>query len=92
MRIRYHPLARQDVTDILEAGHEVAVEFFSELTRMLRFISTTSNLFPEIRTGIRRGLLTKFPYEIGFEILNSTDVKILVIKHQRRSPEFGLDR
>lgn len=97
MKVRYHALARQDVLDILEfyekeAGYPTAVRFFFELRRCIRRLTADPNSFPEIRGGIRRCLLDRFPYQINFEIVNPNELKILVVKHQRRDPDFGLDR
>jgi plasmid stabilization system protein ParE len=97
MKVRYHALARQDVLTVLEyyereAGHQTALRFFTELERCIRRIATSPTAFPEIAKGIRRCLLNRFPYQIDFEIVNSSEVKILLVKHQRRSPDFGLYR
>ena len=97
MRVRYHALARVDVVEILtyyerEAGHETAVDFFSELRSGIRQIKERPNAFPEIRRGVRRYLLHRFPYRIDYEIVDPHTIKLLVIKHQSREPDFGLDR
>ncbi len=97
MKVRYHALARQDVVSILEyykteAGHEFAVEFFSELRQYIRRIAASPKSFPEIRKGVRRCLLSRFPYQINYEIISPIEVKILIVKHQRRDPDLGLDR
>jgi toxin ParE1/3/4 len=97
MKVRYHALARQDVLNVLEyyereADHQMAVRFFTELKHCVRRIAGSPNSFPEIAKGVRRCLLNRFPYQIDFEIVDPNEVKILVVKHQRRSPDFGLDR
>lgn len=97
MKVRYHALARQDVLKILkyyerEADPEIAVKFFAELEHCIRRIAKSPNSFPEISKGVRRCLLNRFPYQINYEIISLREVKILVIKHQRRNPDFGLDR
>lgn len=97
MRVRYHALARQDVVDILEyyereADHQIAVQFFAELEYCVGRIAKSPNSFPELAKGIRRCFLNRFPYQINYEIISSSEVKILVVKHQRRNPDFGLDR
>ena len=97
MRVRFHVLARVDVVEILRyyeqvAGHETAVDFFTELRRAIRTIAAHPHSFAEVRTGIRRFLLRQFPYRIDYEIVDAETIKILVIKHQRRKTDFGLDR
>jgi len=97
MKIRYHALARQDVVNILEyyereAHHQIAVKFFAELEYCVRRIAKSPNSFAEIADGVRRCLLNRFPYKINYEIISPTEVKILIVKHQRRDPNLGLDR
>lgn len=97
MKVRYHALARQDILHILEyyereADHNVAVKFFSDLELCIQRIAGNPHSFPEIGHGIRRCLLNRFPYQINFEIVGSMEIKILIVKHQRRRPDFGLNR
>lgn len=97
MKVRYHALARQDVLKILryyerEANPEIAVKFFAELEHCIRRIAKNPNSFPEIANGVRRCLLNRFPYQINYEIISPSEVKALVVKHQRRNPDFALDR
>ena len=97
MRVRYNALARADVVDILkyyehEAGHRTAVDFFAELTQAIKRIAAAPSAFEEIAQGIRRCLIRRFPYQINYEIVDINTIKILVIKYQRRDPDFGLDR
>ena len=97
MRIRYTVLAREELTETLEyyeaeAGLETAVDFFAEFETVKRRIAANPRTFPEIKNGIRRSLFNRFPYEVNYEVVDATTIKILVIKHQRRSPDFGLDR
>lgn len=97
MKIRYNVLAREELTDALEyyeveAGLETAVDFFAEFEKVKQRIAANPRSFPEIRTGVRRCLFSRFPYEVNYKIIDAITVKILVIKHQKRSPDFGLDR
>lgn len=97
MKVRYHALARQDVLNILkyyerEANAEIAVKFFAELEQCIRRIAKNPNSFPELSEGVRRCFLVRFPYQINYEIISSSEIRILVVKHQRRNPDFGLDR
>ncbi len=97
MRIRYNALARVELADILkyyeaEAGLETAVDFFTEFEKVKQRIAANPRSFAEIKEGIRRCLFNRFPYQVNYEIIDALTLKILVIKHQRRSPDFGLDR
>ncbi len=97
MKIRYTVLAREELTETLkyyeaEAGLETAVDFFAEFESVKSRIAANPRSFPEIRKGVRRCLFNRFPYEVNYEVVDEKTLKILVIKHQRRSPDFGLDR
>ncbi len=97
MRIRYNALAREELVDVLEyyeneAGLETAIDFFSEFENVKRRIAADPRSFPEIRKGVRRCLFNRFPYQVNYEILDASTIRILVNKHQRRAPNFGLDR
>ena len=96
MKIRYTSLARVELLNALEyyeanASLEIAKDFFAEFEAAKKKISTSPHAFPEIRLGVRRFLFSRFPYEISYEIVDDKTLKILVIKHQRRSPDFGLE-
>lgn len=97
MRIRYNALAREELTAALEyyeseAGFETAVEFYSEFENVKQRITANPRSFPEIKKGIRRCLFKRFPYQVNYQIVDTATIKVLVIKHQRREPDFGLDR
>ena len=96
MKIRYTALARVELFNALEyyeanAGLEIAKDFFAEFEAAKKRISTSPHAFPEVRSGVRRCLFSRFPYEIDYEIADDKTLKILVVKHQRRSPDFGLE-
>lgn len=97
MKVLHHFLAREDVAEVLgyyerEAGLDVAVDFFDDLNRCIDSIARHPRSFPERVPGIRRCLLKQFPHEIGYEIVDKDTVRILVVKHQRRHPAYGMDR
>ncbi len=97
MRIRYSALARIDLADILEyyeseAGLAVAKDFFAEFENAKKRIAANPASFPELEPDVRRCLFRRFPYQINFQIIDAATVKILMIKHQRRDPDFGLNR
>jgi plasmid stabilization system protein ParE len=48
--------------------------------------------FEQVRPGIRRYLLERFPYGIYYRTPNEETVQILVVKHHSRRPGFGMRR
>ena len=97
MKIRYNFLAREELVDILryyetEVGQETAVDIFADFENVKRRIAANPRSFPEIKKGVRRCLFNRFPYQVNYEIVDAATIRILVIKHQRRNPDFGLNR
>ena len=41
---------------------------------------------------VRRINFRRFPYHMLYQVVDEGDVKVLVVKHDRRNPDFGLDR
>jgi len=95
MKLEFHP---QTVDDY----HEASVHFegiSSDLQRQFRAgifsaidrIRTKPFLYVEV-DGIRRALLRRFPYSIVYRVISNDTVRVLVIRHHRRHPEFGRGR
>ena len=77
---------------VREAGSHVAREFFDEFTRCRLFIANHPYSYPIIRKEIRRINFRRFPYHILYQVIGKEYVKILLVKHDRRDPDFGLGR
>lgn len=75
-----------------EAGSQIATEFYDEFRRCRRIISERPRTYPVVRDGIRRINFHRFPYHILYQIADETSVRVLALKHDRRDPDFGLDR
>ena len=96
-RTVYDVEARFDVLGIVEyyenvEGPHLADRFTSELKKFLEYVATRPESFLEIRSGIRRANLDRFPHHILFQIVDSGTIKVLAVKHDRRHPDLGLDR
>jgi len=46
----------------------------------------------ENKRGIRRRLVHRFPYSILFRMPDTETVRVLVIRHHRRRPSYGIGR
>jgi plasmid stabilization system protein ParE len=91
-----HRGAEQDLSDAFrfyrrEAGRGVAARFLSEFERVTSLLEQ----FPEIGTptnGHRRSYpLTGFPYSVIYRSVEA-DIRVLVVRHQSRDPDFGEHR
>ena len=95
MNLHFHPEAKDDIKTIAENYADVSEHvhegFWNELESAVQRIGE----FPERHhfdaSGYRRSNVKKFPYHILFETSDSK-VRVLVVRHNRRDPSFGLDR
>lgn len=97
MEIIVHPEVDNDLLGqikfySLEASHEVALEFYTEFRQCFGIIAARAESFPLYTSRLRRINFRRFPYHILFEVLDNEVVHIVVVKHDRRDPDFGLDR
>lgn len=95
MRIVRHPELAADIRDIAayyaEVSPRVIHSFWAELDLVLVSIQRNprSNHFDSC--GLRRANLSKFPYHLLYKVDNDS-VYLLVLRHDRRHPRYGLDR
>ena len=91
----FHPEASQDVRDIQfhysQISESLATRFWGELNLILDRIEQNPEQHHFDRSGLRRSNLKKFPYHVLFEI-TSQCIFILVVRHDKRHPSYGLDR
>lgn len=97
MEVIVHPLVDNDLVDQIgyysrEAGTEIAISFYGEFLRCLSIIEERAKSFPMYTSRLRRINFDRFPYHILFEVLDESTVLVLVVKHDSRDPDLGLDR
>ena len=97
MEIIVHPEVDNDLVDQIEfysreASPEVALEFYTEFRRCFDVVVERAASFPMYTSRLRRINLSRFPYHILFEVLEDKIVHFVVVKHDSRDPDFGLDR
>jgi len=66
-------------------------EFIDDFLLGITEIEESPNRWPEIRQGIRRFRLSRFPYAIVYRVLQ-TRVDIIAIAHQASREGYWLDR
>jgi plasmid stabilization system protein ParE len=89
--------ANRDVNRILEyysteASVDVAMDFHAELDAMVDRIKQWPESFPLIGEDLRRAILRRFPYQVVYRIQSADKIRVLVIRHHKQHPDFGLDR
>ena len=76
-----------------EAGDALAERFWQELMARLNEVAERPERFSPYlgHPRFRRARLKRFPYLIVFRVLRDR-VRIMVIKHEKRHPAFGMNR
>ncbi len=97
MKVELHPEVHSDILQIMEyyeesAGTELSGEFYSEFRHYADLIGARPKSFPSYNSRLRRTNLDRFPHHILYEMIDGQTVQILVVKHNRRHPSFGLGR
>lgn len=69
----------------------LGADLLMELDAIMARIAQTPLQFPEIRNGVRRALLHKFPYSVYFKVGHEV-VEVVAIVHQHRSPTTWEER
>lgn len=67
-------------------------EFRSEIYAAIDRVRSNPYQFPIVERDIRRGFVHRFPYSVLFRLVNDETIRVLVIRHHRRHPSFGLTR
>ncbi|CAM2006854.1 type II toxin-antitoxin system RelE/ParE family toxin [Acanthopleuribacter pedis] len=95
MKVFYHPLAEEDIGNILDHYQPIfpalAKAFLKELDLTIAALSTQPFRYRFIQEPIRMCKLKRFPYAVLFRVEGDT-IRILVVRHHRRHPSYGLDR
>ena len=97
MRVRLHPAVHLDIFEIMDhdevtSGTVLAGEFYDEFLRCAKEIALRPRSFALDNNDLRRFNLHKFPHHILFDIEDEKRITILVVKHDHRDPQFGIDR
>ena len=96
MRLILHPQVYSDIDKIMEyyertATPELAHEFYVELRHFLAEAAARPESFSIRERDLRRVNLNRFPYHFLFRVAGDI-VRILVVRHHRRHPSFGIGR
>lgn len=96
MNLHFHRAVQTDVRQALEyfdreGGTRLGDRFFAEVQATKDRIAANPTHFGFFTDDLRRARLKVFRYHFLFRIVGD-DVRILVLRHNRRHPEFGLTR
>jgi plasmid stabilization system protein ParE len=95
MPVKYHEAAEHELlhaVGYLELRAKgLGRRFFADVRRAEEPMARFPEAAPEIRPGIRRRMLQKFPYSL-FYTIESGDLLILAVAHHRRRPGYWVGR
>jgi toxin ParE1/3/4 len=96
MRVEYHPAVEAELREIRRYYEErspgLGTQFVDEFERQVLLLAATPERWMVVRTNIRRCLMRRFPYIIYFRRVGADRLRITLVKHQRRHPDYGRDR
>lgn len=95
MKISFLKLAQQEVDDAVvwydSQLSGLGIRFLDDLDRAVRRISLYPFSCAEIESGLRRCLLTRFPYGIIYGI-EANSIVVIAVAHLHREPRYWVDR
>ena len=96
MRVEFHPATVDDVKEAASFYGRIRPDlkeaFQSEVDAAIARIEQQPNLFPLVEDSIRRCVVRRFPYSVLFRLVDAECARILVIRHHRRDPRYGMTR
>ncbi len=95
MKVRFLKLARLEVDDAVawydSQSRSLGTQFLDDLDRVVRRIVAYPLASTKIEDGLRRCLLSRFPYGIIYGI-DSKTVIVIAVAHLHREPRYWIDR
>lgn len=96
MKIRYHALARIEVIETANyyaaIRPELGDDFLAELDSLIAMIAADPVRFEQVRPGIHRCLMDRFPYGIYYRLPDAETVRSIIVRHHSRRPGLGMRR
>lgn len=91
-----HRRVRSDVDEIMDYYErtqypELAQDFYSELRGLILESVRHPHRYHFFKKDLRRVNLKRFPYHFLYRVVGDC-VRILVVRHHQRDPDYGLDR
>lgn len=96
MRVDYHPAVEREL-DLIRCYYEerspgLGRDFIDEFERQIWRIAATPERWMVLAGDVRRCLMKRFPYVIYYRRVSPDQIRVTVVKHQRRHPQYGQDR
>jgi plasmid stabilization system protein ParE len=96
VKIVFHPRVVGEIDSIMRyyesvAGPQLADDFYGEFRFYVQRASEAPESFSERTGDYRRANLKRFPYNFLFRV-QEDHIRVLVVRHHRRQPDFGTGR
>ena len=95
-QVIFHPTARRELEEAIDSYNAerqgLGSEFREEVQRVLALLTRFPRLGQPVRGSVRRMMLSRFPYHIYYRLLESDNLRILAVAHNRRRPEYWVGR
>ncbi len=96
MKVEYHPAVEAELREIQRYYEErspgLGTQFIDEFERQVLAVAAAPERWMVVTADIRRCLMRRFPYIIYFRQVGAERIRITMVKHQRRHPDFGRER
>ena len=96
MKVEYHPAVEAELREIRRYYEErspgLGTQFIGEFERQVLALAATPERWMVVAADLRRCLMRRFPYIIYFRRVGAERIRITVVKHQRRHPDYGRER
>jgi plasmid stabilization system protein ParE len=96
MKVEYHPAVQDEVERIRDYYEDrspgLGGAFVDEFEKQVLRVAAQPERWMVVSGDIRRCLMRRFPYVIYFRRVGAERLRVTVVKHQRRHPEYGRDR
>ena len=89
--------ANRDVKRALDyykraAGVKVAENFINQIESKVAEIVRSPESYQIVTKDLRCANLDRFPYQIIYRIESESMIRILLVRHHKQHPDFGLNR
>ena len=96
MKVEDHPAVEAELRQIRRYYEDrspgLGTEFIGEFERQVLAPAATPERWMVVTADLRRCLMRRFPYIIYFRRAGAERIRITVVKHQRRYPDYGRER
>ena len=95
MQVVRHPHLASDIREVAlhyaEISERTLLAFWAELDAVLGSIELNPRSYHFDSCGLRRANFRRFPYHLLFDV-GEDRIFLLVLRHDRRHPDFGMRR